>query len=217
MNTIRKGYHIRQAIAEIWNHHRKYVVGKRVRVGKTYSAITARDGRAHEGPFEALAYENGNLLVGTPDRRLFFVLDEDVVDVNGSIYIENLPNKLRFKKDLLDVISNADTNDECCKRLKLASSVKWMCPLTAEYAMLILHWHRSALEEESSGYNSFDPSMSLDDYFKALQRCLMMSDWHYTEEGAKEHLLQEMRHVRSYFAEKEAPWKAAIDIGYCCG
>ncbi len=217
MNAIRKDYHIRMEITGIWGHFKKYIVGKRVCVGKIYYAITARDGLTHEGPFEALAYEKGALLVGTPDRRLFFVLDEDVVDVNGSIYIEALPNKLRFKKDLLDVIGSADTDDECCKRLRLASGVKWMYPLIDEYAVLLLRWHRTVIEKERRGYESFAESMSFDDYFEALQRCLMMSDWHYTEEAAEQHLLREMHHVRACFAGKEAPWNAAIDIGYCCG
>lgn len=218
MKTVRKNYHSHQVLIEAWSHVSKIVFGRYVRVGKTYTAITARDGQSYEGPFEALDYDKGNLLIGTPDRRLFFVLDEDVSDVNGSIYTENLPHKIRFKKDILDVIGNADTDDECCRRLRSACSFKWFSPLSSdEYATLLLFWHRGEVEKERKGYETFEASMSLDDYLKALQRCLMMSDWHYSEEEAEKHLSLEMLHVRSYYSDKEAPWNAAIDIGYICG
>ena len=45
--------------------------GQNVRIGETYPALTSRDGSVLEGPFQALAYENGILLLGKQDERTF--------------------------------------------------------------------------------------------------------------------------------------------------
>ena len=137
---INKYYHKEQMEAELYEHLRKFEEGDPVRIGNEYAFLSGRDGRSYEGPFTALAYDNGLLMLGKADKRVFAFINEDVVANGSELYMEHLPNLVKFKSDLSTIIGQLN-REECCKALRSACSVKWMCPLSMEGARLLLQWY----------------------------------------------------------------------------
>ena len=214
---INKYYHREQAAAEEREHYRRIEEGIPVRIGAEYTAVTARNGWKHEGPFAALAYESGLLMVGKPDRRVFAFISEDVVADRTDLYTEHLPTLVKFKNDLSDILGNLWEEEECCMALRRASAVKWMCPLSMPGAQLLYKWHRKAIEEEIRRLDQFDETVSLEDYALAIKRSLRISSWHYTEEQALECMEERASFIPAFYNERVSPWYAAMDIGYYCG
>lgn len=214
---INKYYHCEMSKAEEREHLRKFEEGTQVQIGYEYSSLTAGDGRKHEGPFTALAYEDGQLMIGKADHLVFAFINEDVV-VNGSeLYTEHLPMLVRFKKDLADILGLAWEKEKCCQLLRSACSVKWMCPLSMSAAELLLQWHRQDEKEEIKRLDTFIDDMSIEDYTASIKRSLRISSYHYSEEQALQCMEERSKWINEFYAEHESPWGAAMDIGYYCG
>lgn len=148
METINKNYHFDLINKEKQTHLNKFRNGKDIILGKSYDAIVSRSGRKHEGPFIALTYDNGNLLVGKPNYRSFAIIHEDVVDDHNSIYTESLPLLIVFRRDISDIVGNDSSDRVQYQELRRACSVKWMCPLSEIGAAMILRWYQSEIEYE---------------------------------------------------------------------
>ena len=64
---------------------------------------------------------------------------------------------------------------------------------------------------------SFVEDQSFENYLESVQRWLMLSDWHYSAERAKELISDRMSMIEHSFRKKEPVSSAAVDVGYCCG
>ena len=139
---INRFYHRERAEAEERVHRARFEEGESVMIGREYSAVTARGGEVLRGPFTALAYRDGLLMLGGDNGRLFLFIDADVAANGNEIFTERLPMPVRFKED--PVLIAEGPGDEKAKReaLRAASAVKWLRPLSEAGAELLLHWLR---------------------------------------------------------------------------
>lgn len=58
---------------------------------------------------------------------------------------------------------------------------------------------------------------SLDEYIDDIRKCLMLSDWQYSERQANERIKVNRSAIKADYANKEPAWDSAMEAGYCCG
>ena len=145
MKSISSTYHRRARIHEKLRYTFKVFSGKRVCIGKTYNSLRDKklDIRA-EGPISALDYDRGLLLVGDPESGRYAIIHDDIIDIDGSIYIIGSHLTGVFTLGPIDeILKGAGTDAECIERLRNASRVKWFYRLNEDEAALLLRWHRN--------------------------------------------------------------------------
>lgn len=64
---------------------------------------------------------------------------------------------------------------------------------------------------------SFKDYKSLDEYIADIRKCLILSDWRYSEQKANEKIKENRSFIEAAYKNKESAWRAAMDAGYCCG
>ena len=64
---------------------------------------------------------------------------------------------------------------------------------------------------------SFKDYKSISEYIKDIQKCLMLSSWHYSEQKANERINENLSFIEASYKNKESAWNAAVDAGFCCG
>ena len=117
--------------------------GRNVRIGETYPAMTSRDGSVLEGPFQALAYENGILFLGKPDGRTFAEIRWDAVAEENGLYMERLPILAEMRKEIGEILGTETDEEKCVTALRLSCGRKGIIPLSEEGAEMLLRWYRS--------------------------------------------------------------------------
>ena len=136
---INKFYHLEMKTAENSEWQRLFQEGSEVELGKTYSAVRHRTG-AIKGPFTALEYESGVLLIGNPEKNQYCVIHTDVSDVNGELVTDKVRGGVfSMNRDLAEMPS---VEEEAVPWISNASKVKWFFALTELEARLFLKWHR---------------------------------------------------------------------------
>ena len=113
--------------------------GSEVEIGKTYTAIQQRCGKI-AGPFTALGYENGILLVGSPESNRYCVIHTDVSENKGEIVTEKIRGGVfGINGNWSDMPSD---ENEAIAWIRNASRVKWFFALSEAEAQLFLEWFR---------------------------------------------------------------------------
>lgn len=124
-------------------HLARFGKGQNVRIGETYPVLTSREGSVLEGPFEALAYENGILFLGKPDGRTFAEIRWDAVAEENGLYMERLPILAEMRKEIGEVLGTETDKGKCVTALRLSCGRKGLIPLSEEGAEMLLRWYRS--------------------------------------------------------------------------
>lgn len=65
--------------------------------------------------------------------------------------------------------------------------------------------------------DKFKKYTSIKEYIADIQKCLVLSSWHYSDEEAKILVERDNDFIKESFEKKEPANDTAIDIGYCCG
>lgn len=142
---ISKTYHIEEKERKESEWRQMFTDGAEIEIGKEYAGIRQRSGVIN-GPFTALAYENGILLVGDPERNRYAVIHGDVAEYGGQIITEAVRGGVfKINADLAEL----PDGEEGVQLLQRASQVKFFFALTEDEARLFLKWNR---EEEFEGY-----------------------------------------------------------------
>ena len=121
-----------------------FAVGKKIKIGKTYSAIRQRPNSIHawiEGPFTALGYDSGILLVGDPGKNRYCVIVNDVVEVDGEIVTDGIRGGVFSMRRKLDEMPAC--YEEAIRWIRLNSQVKYFFALNEDEAKIFLRWYRS--------------------------------------------------------------------------
>lgn len=74
--------------------------------------------------------------------------------------------------------------------------------------------------KEKTFYESclvFKSYNNLDEYIDDIRKCLMLSDWHYSEQQANDRIEENRSFIEAAYNDGESAWSAAMDAGYCCG
>ncbi len=124
-------------------HLARFEKGRNVRIGETYPVLTSRDGSVLGGPFEALAYENGILLLGKPAGRTFAEIRWDTAAEENGLYMERLPILAEMRKDISELLAAETDKEKCVTALRLSCGRKGIIPLSEEGAEMLLRWYRS--------------------------------------------------------------------------
>lgn len=64
---------------------------------------------------------------------------------------------------------------------------------------------------EFKNYSSFD------EYAEDIRRCLMLSDWHYSEQESDRQIKENLDFIKEAYNNRYPAWSTAMDAGYCCG
>lgn len=138
---ISKFYHVTMKAMEDAEWQRLFEDGAEIELGRTYSAVRHRTG-VIKGPFTALGYEAGVLLIGNPERNQYCVIHTDVADINGELITDKVRGGLfSIKKDLSEMPA---IEEDAVLWIQNASRVKWFFALTEPEARLFLKWFRNA-------------------------------------------------------------------------
>lgn len=140
---IDRYYYRNRKEAEEKAHLARFGKGRNVRRGETYPAMTSRDGSVLEGPFQALAYENGILLLGKQDGRTFAEIRWDAAAEENGLYMERLPILAEMRKDISELLGAETNKEKCVTTLRLSCGRKGIIPLSEEGAEMLLRWYRS--------------------------------------------------------------------------
>ena len=136
---ISKFYHLTMKEMEDAEWQRLFEDGAEVELGRTYSAVRHRTG-VIKGPFTALGYEAGVLLIGNPEINRYCVIHTDVADIKGELVTDNVRGGVfSLKKDLAEM---PFIEEEAVLWVQNASRVKWFFSLTEPEARLFLKWLR---------------------------------------------------------------------------
>lgn len=135
-----KYYHEKAWLAEEAKHKARFVNGRDIEIGKTYKGIRERSGHEITVPFTALAYEDGTLLIGAPERDQYSMIEIDAVDDDDYIYLERLRGFFTMKRPLSAII-HGDEGD--LERVMNASRMKWFFCLNEKQARMFLAWYHS--------------------------------------------------------------------------
>ncbi len=136
---ISKFYHLTMKAMEDAEWQRLFEDGAEIELGRTYSAVRHRSG-VIKGPFAALAYEAGVLLIGNPEINRYCVIHTDVVDINGELVTDKVRGGVfSIKKDLAEMPA---FEEDAVLWIQNASRVKWFFALTEPEARLFLKWLR---------------------------------------------------------------------------
>lgn len=140
---IDRYYYRNRKEAEEKAHLTRFGKGQNVRIGESYPAMTSREGSVLEGPFEALAYENGILFLGKPDGRTFAEIRWDAVAEENGLYMERLPILAEMRKEIGEILGTETDEKKCVTALRLSCGRKGIIPLSEEGAEMLLRWYRS--------------------------------------------------------------------------
>ena len=136
---ISKFYHLTMKAMEDAKWQRLFEDGAEVELGRTYSAVRHRTG-VIKGPFAALAYEAGVLLIGNPEINRYCVIHTDVADIKGELVTDKVRGGVfSIKKDLAEMPA---FEEDAVLWIQNASRVKWFFALTEPEARLFLKWLR---------------------------------------------------------------------------
>lgn len=135
MESVSKYYHTEKRRLEEQEHAGRFESGREVLIGATYKGILLRYGRSVDGPFTALRYEDGTLLLGSKDYHTFVFITVDVTDVDGYVYTEDL-NIISIRENLHDLLKEGDRIMD----LRRAASYKMFWPLSESGAGMIIRW-----------------------------------------------------------------------------
>ena len=136
---ISKFYHLTMKEMEDAEWQRLFEDGAEVELGRTYSAVRHRTG-VIKGPFAALAYEAGVLLIGNPEINRYCVIHTDVAGINGELVTDRVRGGVfSIKKDLAELPA---FEEDAVLWIQNASRVKWFFALTESEARLFLKWFR---------------------------------------------------------------------------
>ena len=136
---ISKFYHLTMKEMEDAEWQRLFEDGAEVELGRTYSAVRHRTG-VIKGPFAALAYEAGVLLIGNPEINRYCVIHTDVAGINGELVTDRVRGGVfSIKKDLAELPA---FEEDAVLWIQNASRVKWFFALTEPEARLFLKWLR---------------------------------------------------------------------------
>lgn len=141
---VSKNYHSSNRLKAELAWHFSFPVGKKIEIGKTYSAIRQRPNSIHkriEGPFTALGYDSGILLVGDPDKNRYCVIIDDVVEVDGEIVTGCIRGGVFSMHSKLDEMPTCD--EEAIRWIRRNSQVKYFFALNEDEARIFLRWYRS--------------------------------------------------------------------------
>ncbi len=134
---ISKFYHLTMKAKEDAEWQRLFEDGAEIELGRTYSAVRLRTG-VIKGPFAALAYEAGVLLIGNPEINRYCVIHTDVADINGELVTDKVRGGVfGINGDWSDMPSD---ENEAIAWLRNASRVKWFFTLSEAEARLFLEW-----------------------------------------------------------------------------
>ena len=67
------------------------------------------------------------------------------------------------------------------------------------------------------GCTEFKNYSSLDEYIEDIRKCLMLSDWHYSEQESDRQIKENFDFIKDAYNNKEPALITAADAGYCCG
>ena len=136
---ISKFYHLTMKAMEDAEWQRLFEDGAEIELGRTYSAVRHRTG-VIKGPFAALAYEAGVLLIGNPEINRYCVIHTDVAGINGELVTDRVRGGVfSIKKDLAELPA---FEEDAVLWIQNASRVKWFFALTESEARLFLKWFR---------------------------------------------------------------------------
>ena len=136
---ISKFYHLTMKAMEDAEWQRLFEDGAEIELGRTYSAVRHRTG-VIKGPFAALAYEAGVLLIGNPEINRYCVIHTDVAGINGELVTDRVRGGVfSIKKDLAELPA---FEEDAVLWIQNASRVKWFFALTEPEARLFLKWLR---------------------------------------------------------------------------
>ena len=136
---ISKFYHLTMKEMEDAEWQRLFEDGAEIELGRTYSAVRHRTG-VIKGPFAALAYEAGVLLIGNPEINRYCVIHTDVAGINGELVTDRVRGGVfSIKKDLAELPA---FEEDAVLWIQNASRVKWFFALTEPEARLFLKWLR---------------------------------------------------------------------------
>ena len=132
-------YHLTKKAMEDAEWKRLFEDGAEIELGRTYSAVRHRTG-VIKGPFTALGYEAGVLLIGNPEDNRYCVIHTDVADINGELVTDRVRGGVfSIKKDLAELPA---FEEDAVLWIQNASRVKWFFALTESEARLFLKWFR---------------------------------------------------------------------------
>ena len=138
---ISKFYHLTMKAMEDAEWQRLFEDGAEIELGRTYSAVRHRTG-VIKGPFTALGYEAGVLLIGDSENNRYCVIHTDVADINGELVTDRVRGGVfSMNKDLADMPT---ITEDAVLWIQNASRVKWFFALTESEARLFLKWFRNA-------------------------------------------------------------------------
>ena len=136
---ISKFYHVTMKAMEDAEWQRLFEDGVEIELGRTYSAVRHRTG-VIKGPFAALAYEAGVLLIGNPEINRYCVIHTDVADIKGELVTDKVRGGVfSLKKDLAEIPA---IEEDAVLWIQNASRVKWFFAVSEAEARLFLEWHR---------------------------------------------------------------------------
>ena len=136
---ISKFYHLTMKEMEDAEWKRLFEDGAEIELGRTYSAIRHRTG-VIKGPFTALGYQDGVLLIGNPEINRYCVIHTDVADIKGELVTDKVRGGVfSLKKDLAEIPA---IEEDAVLWIQNASRVKWFFALTEPEARLFLKWLR---------------------------------------------------------------------------
>ena len=136
---ISKYYHLTKKAMEDAEWKRLFEDGAEIELGRTYSAVRHRTG-VIKGPFTALEYEAGVLLIGNPEINRYCVIHTDVAGINGELVTDRVRGGVfSIKKDLAELPA---FEEDAVLWIQNASRVKWFFALTESEARLFLKWFR---------------------------------------------------------------------------
>ena len=136
---ISKFYHLTMKEMEDAEWQRLFEDGAEIELGRTYSAIRHRTG-VIKGPFTALGYQDGVLLIGNPENNRYCVIHTDVADIKGELVTDKVRGGVfSLKKDLAEIPA---IEEDAVLWIQNASRVKWFFALTEPEARLFLKWLR---------------------------------------------------------------------------
>ncbi len=138
---ISKYYHLTMKAMEDAEWKRLFEDGAEIELGRTYSVIRHRTG-VIKGPFTALGYQDGVLLIGNPENNRYCVIHTDVAGINGELVTDRVRGGVfSIKKDLAELPA---FEEDAVLWIQNASRVKWFFALTESEARLFLKWFRNA-------------------------------------------------------------------------
>ena len=64
---------------------------------------------------------------------------------------------------------------------------------------------------------NFKKYSNFDEYTEDIQKCLMLSDWHYSAQKADKQIKENLSFIEEAYDNGDPAWSTAMDVGYCCG